>query len=108
MDKVYSYIGVVDLEVIELALKAAEGKHVNYFVSTINGWIAKGKTTVALVNDIPQKGEYRGTGPPRRGTGKPLMTVVENKDPQPEITPEQREKMLERARRLAAGKKEDG
>jgi len=53
LDKVYSYIGVVDLEVIEMALKAAEKKHVNYFCEVLNGWIAEGKTTAAQINPIP-------------------------------------------------------
>lgn len=105
LEKVYSYIGTVDIEVIELALKAAEKKHVNYFVSTINGWISEGKTTAALVNPIPTKGEYKGSsGRPSRGfSSKPSMPVVQSQGQAPEVSEEERKKMRELAKRLKEG-----
>ena len=109
LDKVFSYIGTVDVEVIELALKAAEKKHVNYFVSTINGWIAEGKTTAALVNPIPEKGEYKGTAsrPSRGYSSKPSMPVVQSQGQAPVVSDEERKKMRELARRLKHGETEE-
>lgn len=108
LDTVYSYLGIVETGVIELAIKAAENKHLNYFVTTINNWISEGKTTVDLVLPKPQVGE-----PPEpktqtsygksAKTGKPIMSVVKDEGPVQEVSPEERAKMRELARRLKEG-----
>lgn len=56
LEKVYFYIGLVDIEVIESALKQAAGKHVNYFVEIINGLIEQGKTTANSMEPIQTGG----------------------------------------------------
>lgn len=59
MDTICSYIGQADLEVIEKALMKSEGKHVNYFVSVINGFITEGITRSTDLNHIPAAGEKK-------------------------------------------------
>jgi hypothetical protein len=46
LETIYTYIGQVETEVIEKAIKKAEKKHVPYFVTIINDWIDEGKTTM--------------------------------------------------------------
>lgn len=53
LETVYSYIGQVDVEVIEKSLKKSEGKSINYFIQVINGFIEQGKTTAESVNPVP-------------------------------------------------------
>jgi len=110
LDQINAYLGVVETGVIELAIKAAEGKHLNYFLSTINDWITSGKTTVAQVLYVPEKGEppahQSGQKSRSKGgynsssTGKPKMTVVKDDGPPPEISPEEFEQMMRRANEL--------
>jgi hypothetical protein len=109
LETIYTYIGQVETGVIERAIKKAEKKHVQYFVSIINGWIEEGKTTLELLNPIPQAGappsNYpSGTGNGQRNrTGKPSLPVVSDSGPSPTVTPEERAKMQELARRLRDG-----
>jgi hypothetical protein len=105
LDTIYSYIGVVEVGVIELALKKSEGKHLNYFTETINSWITEGKITTALVNPIPQSGSppNRQLGNPswkNGGSGKPKMSVVKDDGPIDEITPERHAEMMALAQAL--------
>lgn len=45
LEEVFSYVGVVDIEVIEHCIKQSENKHVPYFVSVIERLRREGKTT---------------------------------------------------------------
>lgn len=55
LDIVYSYIGQVELELIELAIKKSEGKHINYFKRIINDWIKDGGP-----REIPKRNSGHG------------------------------------------------
>ncbi len=72
LDQIYSYIGVVENEVIETAIKKAAGKHVNYAVNTLQGWVSEGKTKLSQVMPKPSPGTY--TAP--KG-GKPQIEVIQ-------------------------------
>lgn len=78
LETICSYLGQTDVEVIEKALKMAEGKHVNYFVSIINGFIAEGKTSKDSLSSIPEPGSNppRNTYGRRPGTGPPSKPVI--------------------------------
>ncbi|BBI32015.1 helix-turn-helix domain-containing protein [Cohnella abietis] len=118
LDTIFAYLGVVETGVIELAIKTAEKKHLNYFVETIKNWISEGKTTVAHVLDIPEKGErppsagnsksYSGRN---AGSGKPKLPVAKDNGQATVVTPEQMEQMLQLARELKGtgqGARSDG
>jgi hypothetical protein len=108
LDRVYSYIGVVEPGVIELALKGAKDKHLNYFVKVIDNWIKEGRTTVALVLPVPKPGELPPEQPKsgKRSwqspvqtsgslrSGKPVMKVVGRGDDNRPPTDEELESML--------------
>lgn len=51
-ETIRSYVGQVDFEVIEKALKKSENKNVNYFISVINGFIEDGKTTKESIHPL--------------------------------------------------------
>jgi hypothetical protein len=57
LETVYSYLGQVEIEVIEKALKKSEGKPVNWFVKVINGFISEGKYTAESIKTIPKGGD---------------------------------------------------
>jgi hypothetical protein len=69
LETIYTYIGQVETEVIEKAIKKAEKKHVPYFVTIINGWIEEGKTTAESINPVSKVGDRDGNqGDPRGPT----------------------------------------
>lgn len=45
IDVLASYVGIVDIEVIEAAIKKSQDKHVNYAKSTLEGFVEEGITT---------------------------------------------------------------
>jgi hypothetical protein len=58
LDGIFAYIGHVELEVIEYAIRKSQGKHINYAVNTLKGLVGEGKTTRAalgIVVDISSK-----------------------------------------------------
>lgn len=57
LDIIFSYIGVVDIEVIETAIKKGAKKHVNYTVNTLQGMVRDGKTRKEDVIPKPEVGE---------------------------------------------------
>lgn len=50
LERLFSFIDVVDTEVIIAAIKIAQNKHVNYAINTLTEWIAEGKTTLESIN----------------------------------------------------------
>lgn len=44
LDVLFSYIGTVDIEIIEAAIKKGEGKHINYVTNTLEGMYKEGIT----------------------------------------------------------------
>jgi hypothetical protein len=104
LETIYSYIGQVETAVIEKAIKKTEKKYVAYFMSIINGWIGEGKTTLELLNPIPQAGAPPANGNAQRSrSGKPSLPVVKDEGPSKVISPEEREKMRELARAMRDG-----
>lgn len=67
LETIHSYIGRADIEVIEKAMKLAEGKHVNYFVSIINGFIDEGRITKESIE--PKAGDYAEKADRKQRTG---------------------------------------
>ncbi|RUS42244.1 hypothetical protein [Cohnella sp. AR92] len=111
LDIIDSYLGVVETDVIEMAIKRAEGKSLQYFQTVINNWIKEGKTKAALINPIPAAGEFKESArdKPHGNRGyskKPILPVVKDDGPTEELSPEQLAEMRERARRLAMGLQE--
>jgi hypothetical protein len=62
LDIVYSYIGVVDIEVIEAAIKKSFKKHGQYLANTLEGMVTRdGITKKEQVLPKPKAGEPNGT-----------------------------------------------
>lgn len=104
LDQIYSYIGVVDTEVIETAIKKAAGKHINYAVNTLQGWVSEGKTKLAQIMPKPSPGTYKG-----QSSGKPQIEVVQPNAGQT-ISEEEYANLIKLAEEMGArkrGKKEE-
>lgn len=101
LDTLYSYIGVVDIEVIEAAIKKAFNKdHFNYIINTLNGMIKDGKTKKEHLFAKPEPGQAPSnvTQFPRTGySKKESLPIAAVPDDLPEMTDEQ----LAEARKLA-------
>lgn len=83
IDVLASYHGVVEIEVIEAAIKKAQDKHVNYAENTLKGWIKDGKTTKeSLIPKVPSGGNRA------RSTNKPKLEVY--KADSADLTPEEK------------------
>lgn len=57
LDIIFSYIGIVDIEVIEAAIKKGTKKHINYTVNTLQGMARDGITKKEQVLPKPKAGE---------------------------------------------------
>lgn len=104
LDQIYSYIGVVDTEVIETAIKKAAGKHINYAVNTLQGWVSEGKTKLSQIMPKPSPGTY--TAP--KG-GKPQIEVIQPSTEQT-VSEDEFAKLIKLAEEMEArnrGKKEE-
>ncbi|MGG3454221.1 DnaD domain-containing protein [Paenibacillus rhizolycopersici] len=104
LDQIYSYIGVVETEVIETAIKKAAGKHINYAVNTLQGWVTEGKTKLSQIMPKPSPGTY--TAP--KG-GKPQIEVIQPSTEQT-VSEEEFANLIKLAEELEArnrGKKEE-
>jgi len=86
-DQFKSFIGVVEIGVIEAAIKKATGKHVNYALRTLEGWAAEGKTKTADVMPPPKVGERKQQSSGGRA-GKPELPIIQN-DPQTGVSDDQ-------------------
>lgn len=98
LDVIFSYIGVVDIEVIESAIKKGQRKHVNYAVNALQGMVRDGIKKKEQVLPKPEVGE----APPGKTTSKtgrwhkPKLAVVKD-DPKAPVSADK----LEEIRRLA-------
>lgn len=76
LDDLFEFIGKVDLEVIQFALKKGRKRHINYAINTLQGLCREGKTTKESVAIVPEIDETRRTehetnrGSPGRGSFK--------------------------------------
>lgn len=102
LDVIYSYIGVVDVEIIEAAIKKATNKdHINYAINTLNGMIKEGKTKKEHLfqKPVPGQAPINGNSSYRGRSGKPELKIV-NRSPQALPTPEELEEIRKLAREL--------
>lgn len=99
LDQLYSFIDVVETGVIEIALKKAAGKHINFALKILRDNVAEGKTTVALVNPAPTVGTYKA---PRNH--KPDIQIVQNNPDEPGVSDEEMAKLIEMAKEMEAKK----
>jgi hypothetical protein len=107
LDQIYSYIGVVETEVIETAIKKAAGKHINYAINTLQGWISEGKTKLEQILPKPSPGVYKPQS--SRPNGKPQIEVVQPNTGQA-ISDEEYANLIRLAEEMGArkrGKKEE-
>ncbi len=87
-DQIKSFIGVVEIGVIEAAIKKATGKHVNYALKTLKGWAAEGKTKTADVLPAPRVGERKQQSSGVRA-GKPELPIIQNDPSQTGVSDDQ-------------------
>lgn len=100
LDTLNSYIGMVDIEVILAAIKKGSGKHINYTVNTLKGFVTEGITKKEQLYSKPKVGEYQQSAiSDKTKSGKPRLEVVEG-GPSKKMTDEERAALREKARML--------
>jgi hypothetical protein len=57
LDRLFSYIGMVDKEIIEAAIKKGEGKHVNYALTILDDLYKEGITKKEQLFEKPEQGK---------------------------------------------------
>lgn len=103
LEQIFSYIGTVEIGVIELAVKKSEGNHINYAVTILEGWITEGKTTVAAL--APKRGtKKQQSDDGHNRSGKPIMPIVSSTVGESTVTDEQFAEMVKLAERTQANK----
>lgn len=97
LDELFSYIGMVDIEVIEAAVKKSYRKEsLRYAITTLKGMIKDGKTKKEHLFDKPTPGQ----APAGRGrSGKPQLSIVSSPTPEP-LTHEEMEEIRAMARKM--------
>ncbi|RXZ84455.1 hypothetical protein EBB07_00060 [Paenibacillaceae bacterium] len=104
LEIIFSYIGDVDVEVIEAAIKKASGKeHINYAIRTLEGMIKQGKTKKEhlFTKAIPEPGMVLQSNPSgRTRSGKPNLPIVESNAGSNVVSAEELEEMRKLARKL--------
>lgn len=109
LEIILSYVGMVQSDLIELAMKAGEGKSINYAKNTLNDWIAKGFTKASDILQVPEPGSAppagrrsseRGWSAGRSGSPKPKLDVVKTEAPAKQLSEDQRRDLRELARNL--------
>lgn len=97
LDRIYSYIGMVDKEVIEAAIKKGEGKHVNYSLTILEGFYKEGI--------IKKEHLFQKSAPGKLNTRKDTLPTyisdqTEQEKTQKEETPEEEAKRALRIKEL--------
>lgn len=100
LDLIYSFIGAVDIEVIEAAIKKSSDKHINYAVNTLKNWLAEGKTTLEQINPAPRVTPFKG-----RPEKKEIPIVERTIETQ--ISDEEFEEMLALAKKMNGSEEKD-
>jgi hypothetical protein len=102
LDVISSYIGVVDVEVIETAIKKGSGKaSIQYAISTLKGFVSDGKTKKEHVIERPVV--QKKSSPFQSGygkSGKPHIPIVSEEVKNDPISPEKLEELRKLARNL--------
>ncbi len=98
LDELFSYIGMVDLEVIEAAIKKGQGKRINYAINTLKGMIKDGKTKKEHIHPVVTPGQPPNNVKPFRS--KPHVGIVEKNEVGEPVTPERFEELMQLARSL--------
>lgn len=80
LDILNSYIGVVEIEVIEAAIKKGQKKHVQYTITTLENWVKEGKVRKEHILPKPEPGVYEKGSTNRNGnSGKPKLSIIGDK-----------------------------
>lgn len=80
LEDIESFVGAVDIEVIEAAIKQSEGKSVPYAVQILTRWISEGKTTK---DSLKRTLTSRNILTPQRGSRPQLAIVSAPKEDNP-------------------------
>jgi len=103
LDVLFSYIGTVDVEVIEAAIKKSyEKESLRYTIRTLGGMIKDGIRSKGDLLPKMTQGSQGKSGNGHTKSGKPELPVVSNTSSQT-VSPEEREKMRALARQLKQG-----
>lgn len=94
LDIIYSYIGVLETEVIEAAIKKGQDKHVNYVTNTLEGMRKDGVTKESLFSKTKVTPIHRSS--------KPHIPIVQPTEHE-EMSEEERRELLELAKQLEGG-----
>lgn len=97
LEELYSYIGLIEQAVIEIAIKKAQDKHINYAINTLKNWAAEGKTTIDQVNPPPKVAQFKSR------SSKPDMEVVSN-DTDTQLSEEEYAEYMKLAQQMKAAK----
>jgi hypothetical protein len=100
LDIIYSYIGVVEIEVIEACIKKAQGKHINYAINTLKGKVQEGVVKKEQLFKHPEVGTPSNVRPlyGNRTNPKPYIPGMQPSTSESNrLTPEE----LEAARAVA-------
>lgn len=110
LDEIYSYLGMVDVEVIEAAIKKGAGKQsIKYSISTLKGLISEGITKKEQLYSKPEVGQAPNKVTDfSRGRGKPNIPIVSD-GPSQAVSAEELEELRKLARKLNGdnGEKEE-
>lgn len=93
VDQICSYIGMVDIEVIEFCIRKGAGKHINYTLRTLEGLVKEGKTTkdsVTYIQAVPDHQQKKKTDPELEARRKEIAFnkwMQEGKNPDDFIYP---------------------
>lgn len=103
LDEIYSYIGVVDVEIIEAAIKKSKGKSsIKYCINTLKGMIKEGFTKKEHLYPKPAAGKAptNVTSLNRGWSRKPEISIVSDNLETEEVSAEEMEDLRKLARKL--------
>ncbi|GKU79812.1 DUF4373 domain-containing protein [Paenibacillus sp. L3-i20] len=95
LEEIFSFIGVVDIEVIEAAIKKGSDKSIKYAINTLKGFISEGKTKKEHIYEKPVQGtSYQGR------SGKQHIPIVSENSTSEKVSDEEMEELIKLARKL--------
>lgn len=101
LDILNSYIGVVEIEVIEAAIKKGQKKHVQYTITTLENWVKEGKVRKEHILPKPEPGVYEKGSTNRNGnSGKPKLSIIGDKGNDDSLSENEITEMLIKAHKL--------
>lgn len=100
LDIIYSFIGAVNIEVLEAAIKKSSNKHINYAINTLKNWLSEGKTTLDQINPPTKVSPFKGK------TDKPHIPIVESTSDAQPPSEEELAELMKLAEQMKSSKKE--